>query len=170
MKKTITLLLIVISSLFLLAGCIEKQDGKYKALAQCLTEKDVKMYGAFWCSHCAAQKKKFGSDFQYATYIECDPRGENADPEACKAAGVDAYPTWIFPGQDKSVGETPLTTLAEKANCVDALPESDKAALEESATIGASSSAESPSTEAPATEAPTTEAPATEAPATETTS
>ena len=34
-----------------------------KALAECLSEHGVIMYGAFWCPHCAAQKKVFGDAF-----------------------------------------------------------------------------------------------------------
>lgn len=34
--------------------------GKYDDFAKCLSEKGVKFYGAFWCSHCANQKAMFG--------------------------------------------------------------------------------------------------------------
>lgn len=106
------------ASLVLLAACGgEPQDGQYAELAQCLTDKGVKMYGAFWCPHCAEQKKSFGDDFRYITYVECDPRGENADRDACLKAGVERYPTWVFPGQEPVIGEQTPEDLARKANC-----------------------------------------------------
>lgn len=142
MKKIITLSLLAISSLFLLSACFEKQDGKYKDLAMCLTEKGVKMYGAFWCSHCGNQKKMFGDDVKYITYIECDARGKDADPEACKTAGVESYPTWTFPGQEPIIGEVALSKLAERANCLETLPESDKPATDTPPQPGEASPAE----------------------------
>lgn len=115
MKKT---LILSIASLVLLAACGgEPQDGQYAEIAQCLTDKNVKMYGAFWCPHCESQKKIFGDDFRYITYVECDPRGENADREACQEAGVERYPTWVFPGQEPVIGEQDPLELAKKANC-----------------------------------------------------
>lgn len=115
MKKLLTL---SIASVLLLSACGgEPQDGQYAELAQCLTKKDVKMYGAFWCPHCESQKKMFGDDFRYVTYVECDPRGENGDREACLAAGVERYPTWVFPGQEPVIGEQEPAALAKKANC-----------------------------------------------------
>jgi len=138
MKKFIAASLL---SIIILAGCSgETQDGKYAQLAQCLTEKGVKMYGAFWCSHCANQKKLFGDDWQYVTYVECDPRGENGDPDACRDAGVDRYPTWIFPGQDPVIGEIQPEELATKANCE--IPSED----------GESSSGDATATEGESTE------------------
>ncbi len=31
--------------------------------ARCLTDRQVKMYGAYWCPHCAEQKEMFGESF-----------------------------------------------------------------------------------------------------------
>ena len=39
------------------------------ALAQCLTAKGVKMYGAYWCSHCQNQKKAFGDVVPASTLV-----------------------------------------------------------------------------------------------------
>lgn len=115
MKKLLTL---SITAIVIFAGCAgEPQDGQYAELAQCLTNKNVKMYGAFWCPNCEDQKKLFGDDVRYITYVECDPRGENADRDACIKAGVERYPTWVFPGQDPVIGTTSPEELGEKANC-----------------------------------------------------
>lgn len=126
MKKTITSIILtftLIASTFIIAACEQKEpvDGEYAKLAQCLTEKGVKFYGTYWCGHCGNQKKAFGDDFRYITYVECDPQGENGNPQACIDAGVQAYPSWFFPGQGLEVGVQKMETLAQKANCTDAL-------------------------------------------------
>ncbi len=92
------------------------QPGPYDTFAQCLTEKGVVMYGAYWCPHCANQKKLFGSSFKYVTYVECDPGGKNPQPDLCQQKGVTSYPTWEINGEVES-GEIPLPVLAEKSGC-----------------------------------------------------
>lgn len=88
------------------------------ALAECLTEKGVKMYGAYWCPHCQKQKKLFGKAFEKVTYVECavpgDPRSQT---QACKDADIQSYPTWVFPDDKRVTGEQSLTQLAERADC-----------------------------------------------------
>jgi len=109
-------------TLFTCSSCTPGQStASYNALAQCLTDKGVAMYGSYTCSHCLNQKKAFGNSFKYATYYECHPNGPDPQPEKCQEAGITGYPTWTFPGQDPSIGEQKLETLAEKANCQAAL-------------------------------------------------
>jgi glutaredoxin len=84
--------------------------------AQCLTEKNVKMYGAFWCGACASQKELFGPAFKEVYYVECDERGSDAQPEVCQLEGIGSYPTWEINGQ-KSTGVQPLESLAASAGC-----------------------------------------------------
>jgi len=70
------------------------------ALAKHLKAAGVKMYGAFWCSHCQDQKKLFGKEaVAELNYIECDPNGKNPQPALCRTAGVQSYPTWEVKGQ-----------------------------------------------------------------------
>ncbi len=88
-----------------------------KELAQCLTDSGAKLYGAYWCGHCADQKELFGENLKYLSHMECDSRGENADPEACAEAGIKAFPTWILGDGSVLVGTQQLETLAEKADC-----------------------------------------------------
>lgn len=92
--------------------------GQYDALAQCLTDKGAKFYGAFWCPHCQAQKKMFGSSSKYLPYIECSTADGNAQTKECIDAGVKSYPTWEFADGSRLSGEIPLQTLAEKTGCV----------------------------------------------------
>ena len=86
-------------------------------LAKCLTAAGAKMYGAYWCPHCADQKKLFGDSFKFVSYVECAPKGENANPEACKKAGIEGYPTWIFSDGKKVTGTQKLAKLSELSNC-----------------------------------------------------
>lgn len=90
---------------------------KMNALATCLQEKGVKMYGAFWCPHCNEQKKMFGSAFSKIEYIECSTPDGRAQLQVCKDAGIDGYPTWEFPNGTRASGELKAQDLAEKANC-----------------------------------------------------
>src|SRR5215467_2633829 len=54
---------------------LRKRTGRLDAFAKCLTAKNAKMYGAYWCPHCQDQKEMFGSSFQYAPYVECGIKG-----------------------------------------------------------------------------------------------
>lgn len=81
-------------------------------LAKYLTSKGIILYGAYWCPHCQDQKKLFGDALQYVTYYECDPKGENSKADACTAAGIEGYPTWIIDGQKYS-GTKTLDELAD---------------------------------------------------------
>jgi|WetSurMetagenome_2_1015567.scaffolds.fasta_scaffold251584_1 hypothetical protein len=116
-RFTAIFMLMIAASLLVLSACGEVKDGKYAEIAKCMTEKGVKMYGAYWCSHCLEQKKLFGDDLRYVNYVECDPGGKDSKREECVAAGVKSYPTWFFPGQDLQVGVTDPVELAKKANC-----------------------------------------------------
>lgn len=90
---------------------------QYDALARCLTEKGVKMYGAFWCPHCVSQKKDFGSSWQYINYIECSlPDGKTQTGE-CREAGIDGYPTWEFADGSRIGGQINPEDLAQKTDC-----------------------------------------------------
>src|SRR5665811_873658 len=39
--------------------------GQYDEFAQCIKDSGTVFYGAFWCSHCQAQKKMFGSSADF---------------------------------------------------------------------------------------------------------
>lgn len=94
---------------------IEQQSNAYsRALAKHLADTGAKMYGAFWCSHCIEQKETFGAGAQIP-YVECFPNGwERGTPvtEACSAAKVEGFPTWVINGK-KLEGEQTLEELAK---------------------------------------------------------
>lgn len=83
----------------------------YDALAKCLSEKNVTMYGTEWCTHCQAQKKMFGSSFQYINFIDCD-----ASKDICDREGITVYPTWDIGGHKVS-GEMKADALSKLTGC-----------------------------------------------------
>ncbi|MGA7219838.1 MAG: hypothetical protein WBX38_16080 [Candidatus Sulfotelmatobacter sp.] len=99
------------------AGWWYYANHRYDSFAKCLSSKQVKMYGAYWCPHCAEQKEEFGDSFKYVDYVECAVKDSREQAPACKAAGVEHYPTWRF-GTDKPVeGKFPLQELSDKTGC-----------------------------------------------------
>ena len=83
------------------------------ALAQHLSEVGAIKYGAYWCPHCYDQKQLFGKEaFGQVKYQECAPDGEEGNPDACQAAGVRAFPTWVIDGKIYEGTQT-LAKLAE---------------------------------------------------------
>jgi glutaredoxin len=83
------------------------------ALAQHLKQRGAKMYGAFWCPYCHRQKDMFGAEaFSLIEYVECDPRGENAQPDLCRRANITGFPTWEINGRQYR-GMQSLEQLAE---------------------------------------------------------
>ena len=94
-----------------------KRTSHLDAFAKCLTAKQAKMYGAFWCPHCDEQKEKFGSSFQYAPYIECGIKGSQGIASVCTQAGIKRFPTWIFADGTRVEGEHELEFLGEETGC-----------------------------------------------------
>jgi len=97
----------------------QKRAHKYDAFAKCLTQKGVKMYGAYWCPHCADQKKLFDASFEYAPYIECGVPGNTSKMQpVCTDAAIKLFPTWQFPPVGERVeGEIPLEDLSLRTGC-----------------------------------------------------
>ncbi len=69
----------------------------------------AKFYGAWTCPACFKQinlfGKKAGPD---VTYVECrKPKQLAEQAEACNAAEIRAYPTWVRPDGDRKLGFSP---------------------------------------------------------------
>ncbi|MFH1589246.1 MAG: peptidylprolyl isomerase [archaeon] len=95
----------------------EVETGSLDNFATCLTESGAKMYGAYWCSHCNAQKEMFGDSVDKITYIECAEEDDaRAQTAACAEAGISGYPTWIINGQEYP-GKQSFETLAKLTGC-----------------------------------------------------
>ncbi len=97
----------------------DAKAGELDDFARCLAGKGATMYGADWCPHCQNEKKAFGSSFKFIPYVECPD-----DPQKCITAGIQGYPTWIFPaspagGSDgqRLEGEQGINKLSEISGC-----------------------------------------------------
>ena len=73
--------------------------GPYDGLANYLTQSGVKMYGAFWCPHCQAEKQDFGKSESKLPYVECSEADEQTQTPICISEKIVSYPTWDFPNQ-----------------------------------------------------------------------
>ncbi len=92
--------------------------GKYDTFAQCLKDKGAIFYGAFWCPHCQATKKLFGSSQKLLPYVECSTANGQGQTQICIDKGIQSYPTWVFADGSTLNGEQSLEALAEKTSCV----------------------------------------------------
>ena len=117
MKKL--LLIVLITTMLLLTACSGPKQAtpEMDAFAKCLTEKDTKMYGAFWCPHCKQQKADFGTAWEYVDSIECSTPDGKAQTEFCRSQEIKGYPTWEFGNGIRQSGHIPLEELAEKTGC-----------------------------------------------------
>ncbi|MBS3072976.1 C2H2-type zinc finger protein [Candidatus Pacearchaeota archaeon] len=91
--------------------------GKYDDFAQCLTDNNVTMYGAWWCNHCQDQKDLFGDSWQYVNYIECSTPDGNAQLPVCTNAGIGGYPTWELSNGSRIDRVLTLKYLSQITNC-----------------------------------------------------
>jgi hypothetical protein len=89
----------------------------YDAFAKCLASSQTKMYGLYWCPHCAEQKAMFGKSFRYVPYVECAIKGSHDLAPACKAAGVKLFPSWQFGSNPPIEGVFPMQELSDKTGC-----------------------------------------------------
>jgi len=91
---------------------------KYDSFARCLATKQAKMYGLYWCPHCAEQKEMFGASFRYVPYVECAIKGSPGvlAPE-CRIAGVKLFPSWQFGTEPPKEGVLSLSALSDKTGC-----------------------------------------------------
>ena len=96
-----------------------RSQHKYDNFARCLTDRGLKMYGAYWCPHCSEQKEKFSAAFEYAPYTECGVKGDTrAVTQVCKDAGIQHFPTWQFPPTGERVERVfELQELSDRTGC-----------------------------------------------------
>ena len=95
-----------------------RKNHRYDAFAKCIASKQARMYGLYWCPHCADQKEMFGASFRYIPYQECAIQGSPHQlVEACKAAGVKLFPSWQFGNNPPKEGVLSLEELRDKTGC-----------------------------------------------------
>lgn len=127
---------LVLAVIFILGCTSGTQYSKESVdrLANCLADKGIKEYGAFWCPTCAKQVKIFGDSDSIikdrGVYVECDPRcdvPESELPKACRGIigqtdlclqkGIEKYPHWEFADGSILLGAQDLEVLAQKSGC-----------------------------------------------------
>jgi thiol-disulfide isomerase/thioredoxin len=91
--------------------------GIYDQFAQCLGEKGVKFYGAFWCPHCQEQKAKFGKSAKKLPYVECSQPSGEGQLQVCIDEKITGYPTWVFADGSREAKVLELSDLSEKTSC-----------------------------------------------------
>jgi len=96
-----------------------ENNAPYDRFAQCLTNKNITMYGSIGCSHCQRVKDTLGDSFQYIQYYECNPRAPNNHAKICYEKNVQAFPGWELKDNNFFYSSS-LKQVAEKAGC--ALP------------------------------------------------
>jgi hypothetical protein len=128
MKMTRFIFVIVVVVLLFVVSCGSSSytTEQLDALATCIADTDTKVYGAFWCPNCAKQKKMLKHGWEIlldaGVYVECDPRGDNAQPDLCIEKMIEKYPTWEFgSGTELIVQVFEIDELAVRTGCEDTL-------------------------------------------------
>lgn len=92
--------------------------GPADELAECLSDKGVAFYSAYWCPHCKEQKAMFGKSFEKLVAFECaDPVNPRKQAEVCAQANIRAYPTWEFADGERYEGVLSFEELKRRAGC-----------------------------------------------------
>ena len=115
--KIVSAVLIIVAFAAVIYLGLRKRGSRLDAFAQCLAAKQAKMYGAYWCPHCADQKEMFESSFQYVAYVECGVPGSRDEAQVCKDAGIKHFPTWQFADGESREGTQTLQSLGAKTGC-----------------------------------------------------
>jgi hypothetical protein len=106
------IVLVLFGGVWLVTRPPKQNDLGLDDFAKCLADKNLVMYGAYWCSHCQAQKKLFGTSVQYLKYIEC-----TQETKLCTEKEITGYPTWIAADGQRYEGEQSLQKLSEITSC-----------------------------------------------------
>lgn len=114
-RNSIIILLIVAMITYAVVGFVTASK-KNAEFAQCLGDEGVIMYGADWCAACGEQKRIFRGHFDKIEYVECSLPGGQQTPQ-CIDAGIQSYPTWVFPDGERSVGVLSLRQLSQYSTC-----------------------------------------------------
>ena len=94
----------------ILASCTANTE--YPKFTECLNTKQVVMFGASWCPHCAEQKQMFGRSVKNLPYFECSKNGEQV--KECDDRAITSYPTWQFP--EESLSKLPKEAITNLLN------------------------------------------------------
>jgi hypothetical protein len=100
---------------------VPKANPKLDTFANCIADKGVKFYGAWWCPHCVDEKKAFGTSFKIledrGVYVECANKDQSTTQE-CLDAGISGFPTWKFPETNETIfGFATFPSIQERTGC-----------------------------------------------------
>lgn len=116
LKIVLVLILIAVAILIIFAwpNSGQKQEDQFglTAFAQCLADKEITMYGVYWCPHCQNEKRAFGDAWNLVPYVECTD-----EPTRCSDEGIEGFPTWIFPDGRRLKGEQGIEKLSQESGC-----------------------------------------------------
>jgi thiol-disulfide isomerase/thioredoxin len=91
--------------------------GALDSFVQCIKDKNIVFYGAFWCPHCQRTKAEFGDSASKLPYVECStPDGQHAT-QICIDKQIEEYPTWVLPDGTRLTGEKSLQELSDAFEC-----------------------------------------------------
>ena len=130
------IVVVVVAAMIFMQKAANKPN-RLDSFAACLGDKGATFYGAFWCPHCAEQKKLFGTSANLLPYTECSTPDSKGVTQVCIDAEIKSYPTWQFTDGSRATGVQELASLAEKTGCV--IPTDEE--IPESADIGGTSEA-----------------------------
>lgn len=122
-QKTVFIIVVVvlvlgaISAVLLSSNKNNVPTGKYDQFATCLKAQGAVFYGAFWCPHCIATKKLFGSSASLLPYVECSTADGSGQLPVCADKKIEGYPTWEFKDGSRLTGEVSMQALADKTAC-----------------------------------------------------
>jgi thiol-disulfide isomerase/thioredoxin len=96
---------------------IQQGPGQHDTLAQCIKDRGVIFYGAFWCPHCQRTKALFGKSAKLLPYVECSTPDGQGQTQLCKDKGVTSYPFWVRPDGATMGGENTIEQWAAFSGC-----------------------------------------------------
>ena len=107
----------------LYAGCGSKNE---QSLTDCLIEKNVRLYTAWWCMPCHQQEqmleKELGNDWGYFKeniIVQCYEESKISLVQQCEDKKIEFFPAWEFPDRNpnREYGVQSLEKIAELAGC-----------------------------------------------------
>jgi thiol-disulfide isomerase/thioredoxin len=93
------------------------KPGALDSFVQCIKDKGIVFYGAFWCPHCQRTKAEFGDSASKLPYVECSTPDGRGQTQVCIDKGIQQYPTWMLPDGSTYTGEHDLADLSQKFQC-----------------------------------------------------
>jgi len=109
--------ILAVGGLIFLGFSRANAPGKYDDFATCLEDNGAKLYGTWWCTNCAYQKRLFGRSEKLLPYVECSDRDRTVTSPECIDANIQGYPTWIFENDSRQIGIMSIKDLSEKTGC-----------------------------------------------------